>query len=163
MEFDKTRVYTAVNADELKIGDLVIAALNLEELEHKAESEIDIQPLAGISDRRNLDRFGLDIYDDLDNLRYYPLAYLFKSFAELKEQKKANYKPFESADTAMEAIKKHGGWVKDKKNNVQLFVVGFDDDNAFFLGNGYSCSYTVLFLDYVFADDGSPCGELVDE
>ena len=52
---------------------------------------------------------------------------------------------------------------KTEKNNVQLLVVGFDDDNGFFLGNGYSCSYTGLFLDYVFVNDGSPCGELLEE
>jgi len=32
MEFDKSRVYTALNAEELKVGSKVIVADNLEEL-----------------------------------------------------------------------------------------------------------------------------------
>ena len=51
-----------------------------------------------------------------DSGEWYSLAYLVGPPAESK------YKPFESVEKAMEAIKKHGGWVKDKKNNVQLLV-----------------------------------------
>ena len=153
MEFDKSRVFSAVNADELKIGSRVILADSLSELIEavEAETEAAIQNLMIIHGENMSFRFTGNKYHSGR------LAYLIEPQAEQK------YKPFESVEKAMEAIKKHGGWVKDKKNNVQLLVVGFDDDNGFFLGNGYSCSYTGLFLDYVFVNDGSPCGELVEE
>ena len=153
MEFDKSRVFSAVNADELKIGSRVILGDSLSELIEavEAETEAAIQNLMIIHGENMSFRFTGDKYHSGR------LAYLIEPPVEPK------YKPFESVEKAIEASKKHGGWVKDKKNNVQLLVVGFDDDNGFFLGNGYSCSYTGLFLDYVFADDDSPCGELVEE
>jgi len=48
-------------------------------------------------------------------------------------------------------------------NGDDILVLGFDEDDVFVLGNGYCCSYINFFLDYVFADDDSPCGELVEE
>lgn len=151
MKFDKSRVYTAVNADKLKVGSQCIFADTLKGL-HRQVKDIDaanyVQILVIVDDDQFVGNYYTHAYD---------YAYLVKPPSEPK------YKPFESVDKAMETIKQHGGWVKDKKNNVQLLVVGFDDDNGFFLGNGYSCSYTGLFLDYVFADDGSPCGELVED
>lgn len=38
MEFDKNRVYTAVNADELRVGSIIVVAGNLENLERKVEN-----------------------------------------------------------------------------------------------------------------------------
>ena len=154
MEFDKSRVYTALNADELPIGSRCVFADTMHDLRKKVESDSVqrfVYVLRSICDSSKMERF------EEDDNAVFLLAYLIEPPVEPK------YKPFESVEKAIEASKKHGGWVKDKKNNVQLLVVGFDDDNGFFLGNGYSCSYTVLFLDYVFADDGSPCGELVEE
>ena len=153
MEFDKSRVFSAVNADELKIGSRVILGDSLSELIEavEAETEAAIQNLMIIHGENMSFRFTGDKYHSGR------LAYLIEPQAEQK------YKPFSNMEKTVEIVKKHGGWVKDKKNNVQLLVVGFDDDNGFFLGNGYSCSYTGLFLDYVFADDDSPCGELVEE
>ena len=39
MEFDKSRVYTALNADELKIGSKVILGNTLSELKEAVETE----------------------------------------------------------------------------------------------------------------------------
>lgn len=151
MKFDKSRVYTAVNADELQIGSKCIFADTVKGLRRKVEEDTyRVETFYRLHNNSGDDLF-------VGNDCAYCYAYLIEPPDEPK------YKPFESVEKAMEAIKKHDGWVKDKKNNVQLLVVGFDDDNGFFLGNGYSCSYTGLFLDYVFADDGSPCGELVEE
>ena len=153
MEFDKSRVYTAVNADELRVGSKCIFADSLGALSAKVQSE-EYKDFITILKRIYNDGFynRFDTGDDLFCFAYF-----------IESSSKPMYKPFESVEKAMEAIKKHGGWVKDKKNNVQLLVVGFDDANGFFLGNGYSCSYTGLFLDYVFVNDGSPCGELLEE
>lgn len=158
MEFEKSRVYTAVNADELKIGSKCVFADDLRELRRLVSIEDTSQVLIAIKGESYKHRFEQAKADCMGDTLF-ALAYLIEPPAEPKYKK---YKPFESVDKAMETIKQHGGWVKDKKNNVQLLVVGFDDDNVF-LGNGYSCSYTGLFLDYVFADDGSSCGDLVED
>lgn len=39
MKFDKSKLYTAVNADELKVGSKVFVADNLEELRTEVEYE----------------------------------------------------------------------------------------------------------------------------
>ena len=154
MEFDKSRVYTTLNAYKLRIGSKCIFADTLGALSAKVqrkEYKDFITILKRIYDDGFCNRF--DTGDDL-----FCFAYLIES-----PSKPMKYMPFESVEKAMDAAKKHGGWVKDKKNNVRLLVVGFEEDDVFVLGNGYCCSYINLFLDYVFADDGSPCGELVEE
>ena len=122
MEFDKSRVFSAVNADELKIGSRVILGDSLSELIEavEAETEAAIQNLMIIHGENMSFRFTGDKYHSGR------LAYLIEPQAEQK------YKPFSNMEKTVEIVKKHGGWVKDKKNNVQLLVVGFDDDNVFF-------------------------------
>lgn len=123
MEFDKSRVYTALNADELPIGSRCVFADTIHDLRKKVESDSvqrSVYVLRSICDSSKMERF------EEDDNAVFLLAYLIEPPVEPK------YKPFESVEKAIEASKKHGGWVKDKKNNVQLLVVGFDDDNGFF-------------------------------
>ena len=123
MEFDKSRVYTALNADELPIGSRCVFADTIHDLRKKVESDSvqrSVYVLRSICDSSKMERF------EEDDNAVFLLAYLIEPPAEPK------YLPFASNKKAMEAIMKHGGWVKDKKNNVQLLVVGFDDDNGFF-------------------------------
>ena len=149
MEFDKSRVYTAVNADELKIGSRCIFANTILSLREEVESlkggEFIGELIAILND--NL----------VNRLRgekgAYPLAYLIEPPAE--------HKPFESIDKAMEAIKKHGGWVKWKDDDIQGLVVGKSDDRVKILQDWVLPEE--LFEGFVFANDGSPCGELVEE
>ena len=73
MEFDKSKVYTVVNADELKIGSKVIVADSLGELKNLVE----------IGDTRNIHTV-IKIYDCYEQNRFavgnnyckYALAYL---------------------------------------------------------------------------------------
>ncbi|UTC84428.1 hypothetical protein [Treponema denticola] len=151
MEFDKSRVYTAVNADELKIGSRCIFANTILSLREEVESlkggEFIGELIAILND--NL----------VNRLRgekgAYPLAYLIEPPAEPK------YKPFESIDKAMEAIKKHDGWIKKKSNRYQYIVIA-KSPTSLRLSDGWF-TLEAIFYDYVFADDGTPCGELVEE
>lgn len=61
MEFDVSRVYTAVNADELKVGSKVIVADTLAELKTKVEADANPVPLLGIEPDTRLYRF-ISIY-----------------------------------------------------------------------------------------------------
>ena len=157
MEFDKSRVYTAVNADELRIGDRVILGDSLSELreEVEAEKEAAIQNLMIIHGENMSFRFTGDKYHSGRSL-----AYLIEPPAEPK------YKPFESVDKAMEAIKAHGRYVIKTNNMMSAFLVTEDDkdqgESRIFI-DGYWYSLQELYRLFVFADDDSPCGELVEE
>ena len=147
MEFDKSRVYTAVNADELPIGSKCVFADTIQGLKERKY----IDTLTGIADERRVCRFASEHGSDWK----YALAYLIEPPAEPK------YKPFESVEKAMDAIKKHGGWLERKSDGLQGIVVAKSGDRI----KAVQCWYRLgdMFQSLVFADDGSPCGELVEE
>ncbi|MEL3905532.1 MAG: hypothetical protein P1P65_00680 [Treponema sp.] len=149
MEFDKTRVYTAVNADELKVGSKCYFADRIsflkECLEHNAPSET----LVKIHDESFIGRF------DSNTTENCILVYL------IEPPKEPEYKPFSSVEKAKEAIDKHGGWVKSKNGDVHL-IICYSFDNVLVAGK-HIVFYDELLQYFVFADDGSPCGELVEE
>ena len=152
MEFDKSRVYTAVNADELQIGSKVILGNTLSELKEAVEVEKEeaIQNLAIIHGEDIMLRFTGDKYHS-----GYTLAYLIEPPAKPK------YKPFESVEKAMKAIKEHGGWIKHMGDKRCSLILAYDKEA---ISTDESCmNMQELFDDYVFADDGSPCGVLVEE
>ena len=155
MKFDKSRVYTAVNAEELPIGSKCIFADTLGALSAKVKSKEYkdfIISLKRIYNDGSYDRFdnGYDLFC---------FAYLIEPPAELK------YKPFESVEKAMDAIKKHGGWVNDVEAHRALLVHAYEkNDSVNKLMVGFSwISLQDLYEIFVFDDDGSPCGELVEE
>ena len=147
MEFDKSRVYTAVNADELPIGSKCVFSDTIQGLKERKY----IDTLIGIADERRVCRFASEHGSDWK----YALAYLIEPPAEPK------YKPFESVEKAMDAIKKHGGWLERKSDGLQGIVVAKSGDRI----KAVQCWYRLgdMFQSLVFADDGSPCGELVEE
>ena len=147
MEFDKSRVYTAVNADELPIGSKCVFADTIQGLKERKY----IDTLIGIADERRVCRFASEHGSDWK----YALAYLIEPPAGPK------YKPFESVEKAMDAIKKHGGWLERKSDGLQGIVVAKSGDRI----KAVQCWYRLgdMFQSLVFADDGSPCGELVEE
>ena len=57
MEFDKNRIYTAVNADELKVGSLVICADTMEKLKLNVKAIFEPKTLQDIFDEGNERRF----------------------------------------------------------------------------------------------------------
>ena len=149
MEFDKSRVYTAVNADELKIGSKCIFADSLGELRSYVECDCTEGVLKGIEDEHEEERFK----SEQDSLWH--LAYLIEPPADPK------YKPFESVEEAMKAIKAHGGWIKHMGDKRCSLILAYDKEA---ISTDESCmNMQELFDDYVFADDGSPCGVLVEE
>ena len=70
MEFDKSRVYTALNADELKIGSKVFVADTLQYLKEQVETDNFVPScLVSVNDEECVHRFVTE-----DN--WYVLAYL---------------------------------------------------------------------------------------
>lgn len=151
MEFDKTRVYTVVNAEDLPIGSKCIFANNVFTLKDHVRNNYPAEILISVCSETITERF------NSDSDEFYSLAYLIEPPAEPK------YEPFESVEKAMEAISKHGGWAKDKTtDDLKLITsIGKISDSVASIGVGGSYYTFTTFLDrYVFADDGSPCGEL---
>lgn len=148
MKFDKSKVYTALNADELKIGSKCIFANCLADLMDAVENDKKNQV------GRFTKAFNCDyIARFCDNYGgNFVLAYLVESPAEPK------YKPFESIEEAMKAIKAHGGWIKHKTSKDYAFVYAYDESTIYFLNKRIALDY--LLGAYVFADDGNPCGKL---
>lgn len=70
MEFDKSRVYTALNADELKVGSKIIVADNMKYLKEAVEAA-DVCILQNIATEYSTFRFIAE-----DNGEAYALAYL---------------------------------------------------------------------------------------
>ena len=156
MEFDKSRVYTAVNADELKVGSKCIFADTVKALRKKVQADDYaqyVQPFIRLHDNGYDVQFLADCYT-------YNYAYLIEPPAEPK------YKPFESVDKAMEAIKAHGRYVIKTNNMMSAFLVTEDDkdqgESRIFIDSHWY-GLQELYRLFVFADDDSPCGELVEE
>lgn len=55
MEFDKSKVYTALNADELKEGDIVFVSDYISSLKKEVEKGTNTYKLEGISDVVKID------------------------------------------------------------------------------------------------------------
>ena len=156
MKFDKTRVYTALNADELKVGSKVYVSDNIYYLKECVENNLESCVLAEVLLEKESNRFCID---DMINEQW-QLAYLIEPPAEPK------YKPFSGIEKAFEAVKKHGGWVKEKTSGDLKLIRCIDkilnSMLSICVGSSYFTS-TTLLKDFVFADDGTPCGELVEE
>ena len=153
MEFDKSRVFSAVNADELPIGSKCILADTVKALRKKVQEEDFaqyVQPFIRLHDNGGDVQFLAGCYT-------YAYAYLIELPAEPK------YKPFESVEKAMEAIKKHGGWIKSKTTQGYFLIGALKSKKFTIIGHEYWEPFSFLLEHYVFADDGSPCGELVEE
>lgn len=153
MEFDKSRVYTAVNAEDLPIGSKCIFANNVFTLKDHVRNNYPAEILISVCSETITERF------NSDSDEFYSLAYLIEPPAEPK------YKPFSSNKKAMEAIMKHGGWVKHKNEQYSFITaidIGEEDGYEIKIDDDWF-SADELLKNYVFADDGSPCGELVEE
>ena len=153
MEFDKSKVYTALNADELPIGSKCIFADTVKGLRRKVEEPIDC---VETFHRLHSDG-GNDSFVGSDGVYCY--AYL------IDPPPRHIYKPFESGEKAMKTIKKHGGWVEDEGTGCKFLVLGYGihkEDFSIYIKSEWT-SLEDLFMDYVFANDGSPCGEIALE
>ena len=156
MEFDKSRVYTVLNADELPIGSKCVFADTVKALREEVETGDTVDVV-----RKVTGLYGcVEDYGDIqfsDGFYTYNYAYLIEPPAEPK------YKPFESIEKAMEAIRKHGGWIKSKTTQGYFLIGALKSKKFTIIGHEYWEPFSFLLEHYVFADDGSPCGELVEE
>lgn len=108
MEFDKAKVYTALNADELKVGSKVICALSLSELKKRVDKCEEITEVRQILPETIWKRF--DVYFGESYIRY-PLAYLISE----PEEKKLKWTDLKIGDV-----------IKLKDDTILYLVTGVD-------------------------------------
>lgn len=156
MEFDKSRVYTALNAEDLPIGSLCLFANTVESLRKKVQHEDVVDDSAKVFARRFNDGGDNQFVADGTTYNY---AYLIKSPVA------PQYKPFSTVENIFDAAQQHGMSVKEKINGSfkQVISIGLLSNGLPMIGVGF-CSYApeIFLRDFVFADDGSPCGEKVE-
>ena len=153
MEFDVSKVYTALNADELPIGSKCYFAGTVNDLKDAVlrKDGSDTAILKAICDEKHVARFE-EIFNKWN------LAYL----VELPKEKVV--KPFETIEEARAVITAHGGFLKDKDSGYVYLVAGYssnDDDvkpEVFIKNSWHFLEYVAQ--NYVFDDDGSPCGSV---
>lgn len=154
MKFDISRVYTAVNADELPIGSKCYFASDLGMLKILVSKNDDSKMtiLKTIANENLKARFE-------DHFGMWLLAYL----VELPKEKVV--KPFETIEEAREVITAHGGFIKSKYTGYIFLIAGYsngkDKPEVFFGSQWHPLEHIAEYL--VFADDGSPCGIIVEE
>ena len=118
MEFDINRVYTVVNADELKVGSKVICADNISQLRESVHTGKDIETLENVASDSCLYRF--ECSDDNE----YALAYL----VEPPEEKKLKVSDLKIGDV-----------VRHKTGKLEFLITGIDNDcNEVFFGADWS-------------------------
>ena len=155
MEFDINKVYTAVNANELKVGDKVILANDLDTLRKKVVNDRSITCINRIAPEEYEYRF----YGK-NNAEFSILAYL----VERAEEKK--YRPYKDTAEMLADYKKRFYidcpnyemlliWLRIKINLAEYLVTSFCGEKIE-ISDSYEYLEDVLRrFTYI---DGSPCG-----
>ena len=154
MEFDKSRVYTALNADELKVGSTAIVADTMAALKKwvsNYRATIEYRIIEILSEENGY-RF------KTTNGNTYAFVYL------IAPPKETEYKPFSDTETAFKTITAHGGWVKYENTYFLIhgISIGREDFKEILVGRVWHSAKEV-FDACVFTDDGTPVGEKVED
>lgn len=154
MEFDKNKVYTALNADEVKIGSKGYFADSLSILKDFIEINDTPKTVREIEDESYEHRF-VDEYGTR-----YGFFYL------IEEPKEKKFRPYKDTDEMIADFKKRFNtnvppygmplvWVKRKDRNSVAYVSVYTDSDL--LVGSASRTLEQFFCYYTYLD-GSPCG-----
>ena len=146
MEFDKSKVYTVLNADEVEVGSKGYFADDLKKLKNLVEQE----------DKSGWDEIeSIGGEDEVSRFRAYTYWNLFYLVEEPKEKKFRPYKDTEellSNYTAGTPLV----WVRRKDDEKERSLIVEYSEHTVLIGAAYY-SMEELFDEFVFLD-GSPCG-----
>ena len=92
-------------------------------------------------------------WKSIDNIENYQFNF---SEYEYRIKQVPKYRPYDSVDEAFNDAKKHGFWLKHKLSGRICFLTSFlEERNTIYINS----RATVCGLDdFVWLDDGSPCG-----
>lgn len=116
-----------------------------------------IAVMQAYEDGKTIERKGVEEteWQSVEYIENYPFDFVANEYRIKPEDK---YRPYESVDEAFEEAKKHGFWVKQKNNQFWRMICWLECrglENAIYINSQFSSSY---LKDFVWADDGSPCG-----
>ena len=98
-------------------------------------------------------RFDRTEWESIVYVENFPFDFVSNEYRIKPEDK---YRPYESVEQAFTDAKKHGFWLKHKLSGRICFLTSFLEERNTIYINSRS---TVCGLDdYVWLDDGSPCG-----
>ena len=159
MEFDKSRIYTMVNADEVKLGSAGYFADNIYSLQQAVQH--NDKECFGKVDRIKGISTGFRFV--ADNGSWFSLFY----FTEEPREKK--FRPYRDSDEMIEDFKKRFNvkvppyetpliWIKMKDTNKKYLVVRFATTSTICHNDEvYTPTFEYLVKGYTYLD-GSPCG-----
>ena len=98
-------------------------------------------------------RFDRNEWESIVYADNFPFDFVMNEYRIKPEDK---YRPYKSVEEAFNEAKKHGFWLKHKLSGRICFLTSFlEERNTIYINSRAS----VCFLDdYVWLDDGSPCG-----
>ena len=98
-------------------------------------------------------RFDRTEWESIVYVEDYPFDFVLNDY-RIKQVPK--YRPYESVDEAFNEAKKHGFWMKHKSSGRICFSTRFlEERNTIYINSQASvCGLG----DYIWLDDGSPCG-----
>lgn len=97
-------------------------------------------------------------WKSLDYVEDYPFDFMANEY-----RIKPEYRPFKTIKEAFDEGMKHGFFVKKKYNQFQRMIVSLDNcerENLIYINGQFSSEY---LKNFVWADDNSPCGVVVEE
>lgn len=146
MEFDKSRVFTALNAEEVKVGSKGYGSDTMEDLKCKLITEAELLELTEVRGEDSILRF-------IDTLsRSYALFYL------VEEPKEKKYYPYYSPDEIP-----NGALLNIVlRNDGAHFVITAVDDKRVYLGPNGWVDMQELYDNYMWPN-GTPCGKEDEE
>lgn len=159
MEFDKSRVYTALNADEVKVGSKG----------YFADSVYSLQQAVQHNDKECFGKIDY-IRDTCTGFRFAAdNGSCFSLFYFIEEQKEKKFRPYRDSDEMVEDFKKRFNicvqpyempliWIKIKDTDKKYLVVRFASSLTIcHYAEVYTSTLEDLVEDYTYLD-GSPCG-----
>lgn len=159
MEFDKSRIYTVVNADEIKLGSTGYFADNIYSLQQAVQHN-DKECFGKVEDIKDI---GTGFRFVADNGACFSLFY----FIEEQEDKKL--RPYRDSDEMVEDFKKRFNenvppyampliWIKTKGADKKYLIVRFASAvTVCYNVEVYTITLEDLVKGYIYLD-GSPCG-----
>ena len=164
MTFDKNKVYTALNADEVKVGSKGYFADNLEDLRAFVSEDDDPRTL-------------IEVMGEEYRCRFHEGENIWNLFYLVEEPEEDKYRPYENTDEMIEDFKerakKHYNanffkcpmfhvsiWVKNKKTDCKSLITDSSKDMVFFSDTRFTTEE--LFDKYTYLD-GTPCGKKIVE
>ena len=96
-------------------------------------------------------------WKSLDYVENYPFDFVSNEY-RIKPFPK--YRPYESVEEAFNEAKKHGFWVKNKSHNLRMIgIIEGTESGILYIGGINASEY---LKNFVWNDDGSPCGIKID-